>query len=82
MARALVNDPSLILADEPTGNLDSKTSEEIMKLLDELHRQGNTIIIVTHEKGVAEHAHRVLSILDGRIAGDEAVPEERRNGVS
>jgi putative ABC transport system ATP-binding protein len=82
MARALVNDPSLILADEPTGNLDSKTSEEIMKLLDELHRQGNTIIIVTHEKSVAEHAHRVLSILDGEIAGDEAVPEERRNGVS
>ncbi len=80
IARALVNDPSLILADEPTGNLDSKTSVEIMKLLDELHHQGNTIIVVTHEQGVAEHAQRVLSILDGEIAGDERVPEEKRNG--
>ncbi len=81
MARALVNDPSLLLADEPTGNLDSKTSIEIMKLLDELHRQGNTIIIVTHEKDIALHAHRVLSILDGQIAEDTTVPQEQRNGV-
>lgn len=71
IARALVNNPSLLLADEPTGNLDSKTSIEIIKLIDELHRQGNTIIIVTHEPDIASHAHRVLSILDGQIASDE-----------
>jgi putative ABC transport system ATP-binding protein len=81
LARALVNDPSIILADEPTGNLDSKTSEEIMKLFDNLHQQGNTIILVTHEASVARHAHRILSILDGKIASDEAVPESQRNGV-
>jgi len=82
MARALVNNPSLILADEPTGNLDSKTSLEIMKLLDELHRHGNTIIVVTHERDIAKHAHRVLSILDGKIDSDVEVPEDERNGVS
>ncbi len=81
VARALVNTPSLILADEPTGNLDSKVSEEIMQLFDELHRQGNTIITVTHESSIAHHAQRVLSILDGQIAGDEAIPESQRNGV-
>jgi putative ABC transport system ATP-binding protein len=81
VARALVNNPSLILADEPTGNLDSKTSEEIMKLFDSLHRQGNTIITVTHEASVARHARRVLSILDGKLASDVAVPESERNGV-
>jgi len=81
VARALVNNPSLILADEPTGNLDSKTSEEIMRLFDNLHRQGNTIITVTHEASVARHAKRVLSILDGKLASDVAVPEEERNGV-
>jgi putative ABC transport system ATP-binding protein len=81
VARALVNNPSIILADEPTGNLDSKTSEEIMKLFDTLHRQGNTIITVTHEASVARHAKRVLSILDGNIASDETIPESQRNGV-
>ncbi|MBU0982715.1 MAG: ABC transporter ATP-binding protein [candidate division Zixibacteria bacterium] len=80
IARALVNDPSLILADEPTGNLDSKTSEEIMRLLDDLHHQGNTIITVTHESSIAKHAHRVLSILDGQIDTDERIPENERNG--
>ncbi len=80
IARALVNNPSLILADEPTGNLDSKTSADIMKLLDHLHQQGNTIIVVTHEKDIAIHANRVLSILDGKIASDEQVPAEKRNG--
>jgi putative ABC transport system ATP-binding protein len=80
IARALVNRPSIILADEPTGNLDSKTSEEIMRLLDNLHHQGNTIIIVTHEREVAKHANRVLSILDGQIASDEVIPESERNG--
>jgi putative ABC transport system ATP-binding protein len=81
IARALVNNPSLLLADEPTGNLDSKTSLEIMKLIDDLHRAGNTIIVVTHEGDVAKHAHRILSILDGQIASDEIIPEERRSPV-
>ncbi|MFH1373767.1 MAG: ABC transporter ATP-binding protein [bacterium] len=71
VARALVNNPSLILADEPTGNLDSKTSVEIMKLLSQLHEIGNTIIVVTHEESIARRANRVLSILDGEIASDE-----------
>jgi putative ABC transport system ATP-binding protein len=71
IARALVNNPSIILADEPTGNLDSQTSHEIMLFFDQLHRQGNTIILVTHEHDIAEHAHRVLHILDGRINLDE-----------
>jgi putative ABC transport system ATP-binding protein len=71
IARALVNNPSIILADEPTGNLDSKTSEEIMQLLDTLHQRGNTIIVVTHEHDIAKHAHRVISILDGQISKDE-----------
>ncbi len=78
IARALVNRPSLLLADEPTGNLDSKTSIDIMRLFDQLHQQGNTIILVTHEPEIAQHARRVLSILDGQIASDEIVPEERR----
>jgi putative ABC transport system ATP-binding protein len=73
IARALVNNPSIILADEPTGNLDSQTSQEIMALFDELHKQGNTIILVTHEHDIAEHAHRVLHILDGRINRDERI---------
>lgn len=70
IARALVNNPSIILADEPTGNLDSTTSEEIMALFDVLHSRGNTIILVTHEPDIAAHAHRVLTIRDGRIATD------------
>jgi len=72
IARALVNNPSLILADEPTGNLDSATSNEIMALFDELHQRGNTIILVTHEPDIATHAHRVIRLLDGKIASDEA----------
>lgn len=71
IARALVNNPSILLADEPTGNLDSQTSQEIMALFDNLHQQGHTIILVTHEHDIAEHAHRVLHILDGRINRDE-----------
>jgi putative ABC transport system ATP-binding protein len=70
IARALVNNPSIILADEPTGNLDSKTGEEIMALFDELHRQGNTIVLVTHEHDIAEYAHRIIFIRDGVIADD------------
>jgi len=71
IARALVNNPSLILADEPTGNLDSQTSNEIMMLLDGLHNRGNTIILVTHESDIAAHAHRVIRLLDGKINTDE-----------
>jgi putative ABC transport system ATP-binding protein len=73
IARALVNNPSIILADEPTGNLDSKTSEEIMKLIETLHERGNTIILVTHEPDVARHAHRIISLFDGGISSDEQI---------
>ena len=70
IARALVNKPSIILADEPTGNLDSKTGDEIMALFDELHSSGNTIVLVTHEPDIAEYAHRIITIRDGVVAGD------------
>jgi|JI61114C2RNA_FD_contig_101_454702_length_2096_multi_5_in_0_out_0_2 putative ABC transport system ATP-binding protein len=71
VARALVNDPSIILADEPTGNLDTKTSYEIMELFEEIHRKGNTVIIVTHEEDIARYAHRIIRIRDGIIERDE-----------
>jgi putative ABC transport system ATP-binding protein len=77
IARALVNDPSILLADEPTGNLDSKTGEEIMALFEHLHRQGNTIIVVTHEMDIAQHAHRVIFIRDGKIASDEKIAKKQ-----
>ena len=70
VARALVNDPSIILADEPTGNLDSKTSLDIMRLFEEIHEMGNTLIVVTHEKEVASHAHRILRLRDGLVESD------------
>ncbi|NBL65872.1 ATP-binding cassette domain-containing protein [Flavobacterium sp. NST-5] len=74
VARALVNRPSIILADEPTGNLDSKTSVEIMNLFDEIHANGNTVILVTHEEDIAEHAHRIIRLRDGLIESDVQNP--------
>ncbi len=71
IARALVNNPSIILADEPTGNLDSKTSVEIMGVLEQIHTAGNTIIVVTHEESIARHAHRIIRLIDGLVAKDE-----------
>ena len=73
IARALVNNPSIILADEPTGNLDSKSGHEIMKIFDDLHRNGNTIILVTHEDDIAKHSNRIVRLLDGKIVKDEIV---------
>jgi putative ABC transport system ATP-binding protein len=71
VARALVNNPSILLADEPTGNLDSKTGAEIMGLFERLHKAGNTIILVTHEPDIATHAHRVIRVRDGKVEKDE-----------
>ncbi|MCP4710625.1 MAG: ABC transporter ATP-binding protein [Planctomycetes bacterium] len=79
IARALICKPSILLADEPTGNLDSKTSEDIMKLFDQLHQEGQTIIIVTHEEHVARHAQRIIRMRDGKIFSDE---KTNREGVS
>ena len=73
IARALVNNPSIVLADEPTGNLDSRTGEEIMALFEELSQRGNTIILVTHEEEIARHARRIIRIRDGLIAQDEKI---------
>ena len=73
IARALVNEPSIILADEPTGNLDSKSGHEIMKIFDELHRSGNTIILVTHEDDIAKFSNRIVRLLDGKVVSDEPV---------
>jgi len=70
VARALVNDPSIILADEPTGNLDSKTSIEMMGLFEQIHKAGNTLIVVTHEDDIARHAHRIIKLKDGEVEMD------------
>jgi putative ABC transport system ATP-binding protein len=74
IARALVNEPSILLADEPTGNLDSVTSEEIMQVFGDLHAQGQTVVLVTHEPDIAEHAARTIVLRDGRVASDTANP--------
>jgi len=74
VARAMVNSPSIILADEPTGNLDSKTSVDILSLFNDIHKRGNTIILVTHEEDVALHAHRIIRLRDGMIESDEINP--------
>ncbi len=81
IARALVTNPSIILADEPTGNLDSKTGVEIMGLFNELHAQGNTIILVTHEEDIARHAHRIIRVRDGMVESDTVVDERILPGV-
>ena len=81
IARALVNSPSIILADEPTGNLDSKTGVEIMALFDTLHARGNTIVLVTHEPDIAEYAHRVVHIRDGQIFSDEPSKRLRKDAA-
>ena len=75
VARALINKPKIILADEPTGNLDSKSSIDIMNLFEDIHAQGNTIIVVTHEEDIARHAHRIVRLRDGQIESDEVNPE-------
>lgn len=81
LARALVNRPSIILADEPTGNLDSKTSEDILRLFEEIQKQGNTLIIVTHEEEIARHAHRIIRLRDGMIEADtRSVSDEMLQG--
>jgi len=80
IARALVNQPSILLADEPTGNLDSSTSEEIMRVFGSLHAQGQTVVLVTHEPDIAAHAHRVIVLRDGRIDSDR--PGAPRSGAA
>ncbi len=82
VARALVNDPSIILADEPTGNLDSKTSYEIIGLFEQIHDAGNTIVLVTHEPDIAEYAHRVVRLIDGLVSSDEVNPNPAKVLVS
>jgi putative ABC transport system ATP-binding protein len=77
IARALVNDPAVLLADEPTGNLDTRTSADIMSLFDALHAGGRTIIMVTHDESIARNARRIVRLLDGRIVADDAVAGDR-----
>jgi putative ABC transport system ATP-binding protein len=82
IARALVNQPSILLADEPTGNLDSTTSEEIMQLFDELHQAGNTVVLVTHEPDIAEHAWRKVTLRDGKVTSDQATARAGGAGIA
>ena len=80
IARALINDPSIVLADEPTGNLDTQASEEVLALLHQLHGRGVTIVMVTHEPGIADHAERVIYLLDGQIASDKQNGTSKKRG--
>ena len=82
IARALINDPSILLADEPTGNLDSQTGAEIMALFDELNSRGNTIVLVTHEEDIAAHARRIVRLKDGKIWDDQANDRARPAGLA
>ena len=82
VARAMVNDPSIILADEPTGNLDSKTSEDIMALFGDIHQRGNTMILVTHEEDIAKHAHRIIRLRDGKVDSDQVNEQPIKTVVS
>ena len=82
IARALINNPSIILADEPTGNLDTKTSYDVMDLFQDLHDQGNTVIMVTHEDDIAHYAHRIIRLKDGLIESDEINQDIRRTEIS
>lgn len=81
VARALVNRPSILLADEPTGNLDTETGNEIMRLFEALHRQGNTILLVTHEEDIAHHARRIIRLRDGRLVNDDPVDRPALEGI-
>jgi len=82
IARALINHPAMILADEPTGNLDTKSGREIIRLLEELNRQGHTIVLVTHDRDLAEHTHRIISLRDGLVVSDQPVnAAERKAGM-
>ena len=81
IARAMVNEPSIILADEPTGNLDSKTSDDIMTLFDDIHRKGNTMIVVTHEEDIARHAHRIIRLKDGLVDSDKLNEKPYKSAV-
>lgn len=82
IARALINDPDIILADEPTGNIDSKSTTEILGIFSQLHKEGRTIVVVTHDRAVAEHAQRILELQDGQIAEDEATPQPESSGAN
>lgn len=81
IARALVNNPSILLADEPTGNLDTRTGEEIMRLIEELYEQGNTVILVTHEEDIAHHARRIIRLRDGRLESDRPIDRKTKVGT-
>jgi putative ABC transport system ATP-binding protein len=81
IARALVNSPAILLADEPTGNLDTKTGDEIMAIFDKLHAEGGTIILVTHEREIAEHADRIIFVRDGRIETDERISHQAQRDL-
>lgn len=82
IARALINDPDIILADEPTGNIDSKSTTEILEIFSQLHKEGRTIVVVTHDRAVSEHAQRILELQDGQIAEDNATPQPESSGAN